>query len=95
MADDRGGARLPYLNADDVAEEDRDLLARNINLARELVHSPKALRNFSRLGMWIRRESTLDARLRELAILQVGYLTGWLGKSKGTYKQWRPYDGYY
>ena len=75
MKDDRGGARLPYLNVDDLAEEDRDLLARNINLARELVHSPKALRNFGRLGMWIRHESTLDARLRELAILQVGYLT--------------------
>jgi alkylhydroperoxidase family enzyme len=71
---DQSGARLPYLNVEDLAEGDRDLLSRNINLARTLVHSPNASRHISRLGMWIRHDCTLDPRLRELAILQVGYL---------------------
>jgi len=68
-------ARIPYLNREDLPEADRDLLSRPINLARALVNSPEALRNFSRLGAWIRHGSRLDGRLRELAILQVGYLT--------------------
>lgn len=68
-------ARLPYLDAEDLAEEDRSLLARPANLFRAYVHSPEAFRNFSRLGGYIRSRSTLDPRLRELAILQVGYLT--------------------
>ena len=68
-------ARVPYLNPEDLSEADRDLLSRRINLARALANSPDALRNFSRLGAWIRHGSRLDGRLRELAILQVGYLT--------------------
>ncbi len=69
-------ARLPYLDKADLASEDQDLLARNLNLYRALVHSPNGARNFSRLGGFIRRHSRLDPRLRELAILQVGYVTG-------------------
>jgi alkylhydroperoxidase family enzyme len=68
-------ARLPYLNQDDLPEEHKRLLERPANLFRALVHSPDAFRNFSRLGLWLRTGSTLDARLRELAILQVGYIT--------------------
>ena len=68
-------ARIPYLDAEDLPEDQRDLLARPANLFRALVNSPDAFRNFSRLGGWIRERSTLDARLRELAILQVGYVT--------------------
>jgi len=68
-------ARLPYLNEADLAPEDRDLLARPINLHRLLTHSPKAARAFNGLGMFIRYDSVLDPRLRELAILAVGYLT--------------------
>jgi alkylhydroperoxidase family enzyme len=67
-------ARVPYLNPEDLSEENRRLLARPANLFRALVHSPEGFRNFSRLGGWIRSGSTLDPRLRELAILQVGYL---------------------
>ena len=67
-------ARLPYLSRDDLAEADRELLARPINLNRLLAHSPDGFRCFARLGGWIRERSTLDPRLRELAILQVGYL---------------------
>jgi alkylhydroperoxidase family enzyme len=67
-------ARLPYLDQADLAPAARDLLSRPINLYRALVHSPEALRAFSGLGYFIRRKSVLDSRLREMAILQVGYL---------------------
>jgi alkylhydroperoxidase family enzyme len=68
-------ALVPYLSESDLAEADRDLLARPINLYRALVNSPDGLRNFSGMGQWIRHGCELDPRLRELAILQVGYLT--------------------
>lgn len=67
-------ARVPYLNETEVAPEHRDLLARNLNLYRALVNSPDTARAFSALGMHIRYHMKLDPRLRELAILQVGYL---------------------
>jgi alkylhydroperoxidase family enzyme len=67
-------ARLPYLDKSSVAAEHHDLLGRNINLYRALVHSPNAARAFQGLGLFIRHQSRLDARLRELAILQVGYI---------------------
>ena len=68
-------ARLPYLDADDLAPEDRDLVSRKVNLYYALVNSPNGARNFNRLSQWIRHQSRLDPRLRELAILQVGYMT--------------------
>ena len=68
-------ARLPYLDKADLTPEDQDLLARGINLHRALAHSPGAARAFLGLGKFIRHQSRLDPRLRELAILQVGYLT--------------------
>ena len=68
-------ARLPYLTTDDLPEEHHVLLSRDINLGKLYAHSPVAGKNLARVGMWIRNECTLDARLRELAILQVGYST--------------------
>ena len=67
-------ARLEYRNREDLAPADQDLLKRNINLHRILTHSPGVTRAFSTLGGYIRYGSKLDARLRELAILQVGWL---------------------
>ena len=67
-------ARVPYLNPEDLSEENRDLLSRPIALARALAHAPDGARAFHKIGKWIRYDSTLDSRLRELAILQVGYL---------------------
>ena len=69
-------ARLPYLDKDDLAPGDRDILRRGINLDRILAHSPAGARAFTQLGRFIRHDSRLDARLREMAILQVGYATG-------------------
>lgn len=68
-------ARVPYLDQSDLAPEHKDLLARNINLFRAMAHSPDGARAFHGLGEFIRHRSRLDPRLRELAILQVGYLT--------------------
>ena len=67
-------ARVPYLDKSDLAPEDQELLKRNITLHRALANSPKGLRAFGSLGNFIRHTSRLDPRLRELAILQVGWL---------------------
>jgi alkylhydroperoxidase family enzyme len=68
-------ARVPYLEPSDLAPEPhQDLLKRPISLFKALVNSPKAARAFSGLGSYIRYGSKLDPRLRELAILQVGWL---------------------
>jgi alkylhydroperoxidase family enzyme len=68
-------ARLPYLDRSDLLPEHQDLLARNLNLYRLLAHSPRAARSLNTLARFIRDGSRLDPRLRELAILQIGYLT--------------------
>ena len=68
-------ARLPYLDKSDLLPEHQDLLARNLNLYRVLAHSPRAARSLNTLARYIRDGSRLDPRLRELAILQVSYLT--------------------
>jgi alkylhydroperoxidase family enzyme len=67
-------ARVPYLQKSDLAADQQDLLARNITLFQALVNSPNAARAFGGVGQFIRFKSRLDPRLRELAILQVGYL---------------------
>ena len=71
-------ARLPYLDADQLPVEQRDLLKRPINLTRLLVNSPGMAKAFHGVGGYIRHKSTLNPRLRELAILQVG----WMEKSE-------------
>ncbi|MBV8925792.1 MAG: carboxymuconolactone decarboxylase family protein [Bradyrhizobium sp.] len=71
-------ARLPYLEPDDVAPEYRDMLKRNTNLHKLLVNSPGMGKAFNDVGNYIRFKSKLNPRLRELAILQVG----WLEKSE-------------
>ena len=67
-------ARLPYLEPDQVAPEYRDMLKRNTNLHKLLVNSPDMAKAFNGIGNFIRHKSKLDPRLRELAILQVGWL---------------------
>jgi alkylhydroperoxidase family enzyme len=68
-------ARLPYLDKSDLIAEHQDLLARNLNLYRVLAHSPRAARSLNTLARFIRDGSRLNPRLRELAILQIGYMT--------------------
>src|SRR5246127_2704711 len=71
-------ARLPYLEPDQVAPEYRDMLKRNTNLHKLLFNSPGMGKAFNDVGNYIRFKSKLNPRLRELAILQVG----WLEKSE-------------
>ncbi len=54
------------------------MLKRNTNLHKLLVNSPDMARAFNGVGGYIRFKSKLDPRLRELAILQVG----WMEKSE-------------
>jgi alkylhydroperoxidase family enzyme len=67
-------ARVPYLDKSDLPPEHHDILARPIALNRALANSPNAARAMNGLAMYIRHQSKLDPRLRELAILQIGYL---------------------
>ena len=73
-------ARVPYLQQSDLPPEHRELLARPIALNRAMANNPEASRAMIGLAMYIRHKSKLDPRLRELAILQVGYL----GRSRRT-----------
>ena len=66
------------LEPDQVAPEYRDMLKRNTNLHKLLVNSPDMAKAFNGMGNFIRHKSKLDPRLRELAILQVG----WMEKSE-------------
>ncbi len=67
-------ARLPYLDVEDLGPDDQDLVEGGNNLMRVLAHSPGGARVFGDLGLWMREDSALDARLRELAILAIGYV---------------------
>ena len=66
-------ARFKYLGKEDLLPEHQDLI-RDINLTRLLVHSPNAARASRTTAMFIRNASKLDPRLREMAIIQVGYV---------------------
>jgi alkylhydroperoxidase family enzyme len=67
-------ARLPYIERADLRPEHQDLVKREIALYKQLVHSPNMLRAFQTVGYHIRFGSPMNQRLRELAILQVGWL---------------------
>ena len=67
-------ARFPYLDVEDLPEDQRHLLKRPIALHRQLVHSPGAAKAVGAVGGWIRYDSTLDTRIRELGILAIGWL---------------------
>jgi alkylhydroperoxidase family enzyme len=69
-------ARVRYLNLEDLAPEYQDMPRMKSNITRALANSPQGARHKAGLGMYLRHESTLNPRLRELAILQVGYTTG-------------------
>ncbi|HWQ28211.1 MAG TPA: carboxymuconolactone decarboxylase family protein [Dehalococcoidia bacterium] len=73
-------ARVPLLNVDDVPEESRWLLERNVrddglfNIYRAIAHTPDGLRQFMRFGSYVLTRSSLEPRLREIAILRAGSL---------------------
>jgi alkylhydroperoxidase family enzyme len=67
-------ARVPYLEKSDLPEADRSVIPFPFAIFKALANSPKAARAFNVLGGFILSGSKLDARLRTLAILQVGWL---------------------
>ncbi|MDP9028239.1 MAG: carboxymuconolactone decarboxylase family protein [Actinomycetota bacterium] len=67
-------ARVPYVPLADIDPVHSDLIRRPINLGQALVNSSRGYGNHHMLGRWIREESTIDSRLRELLILQVGFV---------------------
>ena len=72
-------ALLPYPEDDELdprAAETLERLPVKINLFRMLANAPVMMRPTLRLGSVILREGVLDPKLRELAILRVGHVTG-------------------
>ena len=69
------GARLPLLRAEDLASADAELVASGNYVHRVLANSPGVARAVRSLTVYLRRDSPLDQRLRELVILQICYVT--------------------
>lgn len=67
-------ARIPYVEKSNLPADQQDLQLHQ-NFQRAYANSPKALRAFTSLSGYVREKSPLDPKLRELAILQVGYAT--------------------
>lgn len=57
----------------DLPADQRELLSSGINLHKVMIHSPRAVEHYRGLTRFIRDDSAIDARLRELALIQVGY----------------------
>ena len=77
-------ARVPYLNRNDLPEADRFIWDDFVrvrgtepgNIHRAIANAPNLLRRFVDLANELRNGTRLDAKLRELALLTVGRLTG-------------------
>jgi len=68
-------ARLPYVKREDLPAHRRDRPLSNSNISRALSNSPDVAHHSGLVAKFIREDMLLDARLRELAIIQVGYST--------------------
>jgi 4-carboxymuconolactone decarboxylase len=70
-------ARIPYVDPKDMPAEIAELLKTRfpLNLYRMLPHAPTIAPGLLRMGGGILRESLLDPKLREIAILRVGVLS--------------------
>lgn len=70
--------RIPYFDISQAPEELRQMLAtrRPLNIYRMLPHAGPAAIGFLRLGQALLNQNALDSRLRELAVLRVGLLSG-------------------
>jgi uncharacterized peroxidase-related enzyme len=78
-------ARVPYIDREDLPEGERvlyDNLSKERggrpvgNIFRALANAPNLLRRFLGLGNELRNATQLDPRLRELALMTVGRITG-------------------
>src|SRR5947209_1584929 len=76
-------ARLRYVDREDLPEEYRHLFERSalpggrpMNIRRIMAHTPMLAEKRSAFANALLNETKLDPRLRELALLTVGRLTG-------------------
>ena len=71
-------ARIPYFDMDEAPASFQELLKvrHPLNLYRMLPHAGPAAEGFLALGGALLRQGALDPRLREIAILRVGLLSG-------------------
>jgi alkylhydroperoxidase family enzyme len=77
-------ARLPYLARNDLAETDREIWDNFVksrgtdpgHIHRTVANAPNLLRRFVALADELRNGTKLDPKLRELALMTVGRLTG-------------------
>jgi alkylhydroperoxidase family enzyme len=64
--------RLPYLRPEDLPAEQRSAIGKQ-NFQKVYAHSPNGARKQSAFHAYLREDSPLDRRLRELAIMQAAY----------------------
>ncbi|NKJ44794.1 carboxymuconolactone decarboxylase family protein [Novosphingobium sp. SG720] len=67
--------RLRYLDNADLGPDHQEIPRMKSNITRAVAHSPDLARLVAGRGMYFRHKSKLEPRLRELAILQVGWST--------------------
>src|SRR5262249_24181476 len=66
-------SRVPYVDNTDLPEQYRNQLSGDANVTRALSNSPQLAFLSGSMERYIRHGSKVDPRLRELAIIQVGY----------------------
>jgi alkylhydroperoxidase family enzyme len=66
-------ARVPYIDNNELPEQYRNQLSSDANVTRALSNSPPLAFLSGSMARYIRYDSKVDPRLRELAIIQVGY----------------------
>lgn len=77
-------ARLPYVGREDLDaeghavfdEHERERGAPPMHIHRVIANAPNLLRRFSAMALELRNHTTLDPRLRELALMTVGRIAG-------------------
>ncbi len=77
-------ARLPYLTRNDLSEADREIWDNFVksrgsepgHIHRTVANAPNLLRRFVAMADELRNQTQLDPKLRELALMTVGRLTG-------------------
>lgn len=68
--------RIPYADPEPGTKTAETLARTPLNVFRMLGHHPEGLRGFQVLGDAILAKSVIDPKLRELAILRIGWLLG-------------------
>ncbi len=68
-------ARLPMIETASLPEDQRPLAPPDSHIFRTFVNAPAGLRRYRAMTKFIREESHVPPRLREMALIQIGYVT--------------------